>query len=490
MVEYGVTSTGFSKKTYAIIKGEIQDALRDEVNSKLNLLDTSVLGQIVGVFTDKLREMWDVQEAVYSSQYPDSASDASLDNVSSITGAIRLAATKGEVTLDRLYVDTGVTIPVGSIVGSGTTGSRWVTTAAVTNSGSYKATVSTTAEAAETGPLAGVSGEIDTIITPISGWSGAAALTNTVDATYSLDGTSLTLKVDRGATQTVTFAGGDPWSASDVATEIKADTTGVDAYAVGTKVRVASETEGTGSSIEITGGTANAVLIFSTTEIKGFNSADASPGTDVELDPAFRLRREQLLRIAGTATVEAIRSAILELSGVLQAFVIENTGNVVDANGLPPKSFEAIVQQAAWTAAEEQEVADTIWDNKPAGILAYGSESNTVTDSMSFDHVIGWSKPTEVPIYMDLTLDTNDDYPSDGDDLVKAALVAYGNTLEIGEDVVALQFKSVPLEVAGVVDVTAFEIDIVSPPTGTTNITIAVRSLATFDTSDIRIPNP
>lgn len=490
MTTYGVTSTGFVKKNLATIKSEIQDDLRDEVNPKLNLLDTSVVGQIVGVFADKLREMWDVQEAVYNASYPDSASAAALDDVSSITGAVRLAATKGEVTLDRLYLDNGVTVPIGSIVRVGAAGTRVVTTAAITNSTGYAATVSTTAEAEDTGPLTGPAGEIDTIVTPVVGWNAKAALTNTVAETYALDGTSLTLKVDRGAVQTVTFAGGDPWSAADVATEIIADTDDVDAYAVGTYVRVTSETDGEGSSIEITGGTANAVLTFSTTEIKGFNSEDMAVGTDVELDPAFRARREQLLRIAGSATVEAIRSAILELTGILQAFVIENTGNVTDANGLPAKSFEVIAQQAAWTVAEEQEVADTIWDNKPAGILAYGSESNTVEDSMGFNHAIGWSKPTEVPIYMDLTLDTNDDYPSDGDDLVKAALVAYGNTLEIGEDVVALQFKAVPLEVAGVDDVTAFEIDIVSPPTGTTNITIDVRSLATFDTTDIRIPNP
>lgn len=488
MTTYGVTSTGFVKKTYDVIKEEVQDDLRDEINSKLNLLDTSVLGQIVGIFSDKVREVWDVMEAVYRSAYPDSASAEALDNVGALTGATRIAEAESTVTLDQMFLDNGVTVPVGSIVRIGSNGTRWVTTAEVTNSTGYAATLSTTAEAEDTGALPGYASEIDTIVTPISGWSAAAALTNTVDQNYTLDGTTLEINVDRSVlSQSINFSGGDPWSASDVAAKIDADVAGATSYAVGTKVRIASEREGEGSSIQIIGGTANAVLLFSTTEVKGFNTEDAALGNDVELDPAFRLRREQLLRVAGTATVEAIRSAILEISGILQCLVIENTGNVIDTNGLPAKSFEAIVQRSGWTAAQEQEVAEAIWDNKPAGIEPYGSESDTVEDSMGFDHEIGWSKPTDVPIYMELTLTTNDDYPSDGDDQVKEALVAYGATLQINEDVIALQFKSVPLDVAGVEDVTVFKIDTVTPPVASINISIGVRSIATFATTRITI---
>jgi len=487
MTEYGVTSTGFVKKTYDVIKQEVKEDLWDKVNSKLNLLDTSTIGQIVGVFSDKLREMWDVQESVYNAQYPETATGASLDESASYNGVTRLAATKGTVTLDGMYLDDGTTVPAGSIVGVGPTGSQWVTLAAVTNSTGVPATFSVSAEARETGVLQGYAGEIDTIITAVSGWSAAPAITNTTNGTWNLDGTSLTLKVDRGGTQTVNFAGGNPWAAADVATEIKNNTTGIDAYAVNLKVRVATETEGDGGSIQITGGTANSLLSFDTGELKGFNTEDADVGTDVEEDPAFRARREQLLRIAGSGTLEAVRSAVLDVSGVLQAFVLENETGVTDSDGVPPHSFEVIAQQAAWTAAEEEAVAQAIWDNKPLGIDAYGSTDVTITDSQGFDNTVSFSKSSEIPIHLEYTLDTDDNYPSNGDDLVKAAVAAYGNSLTIGEDVIALQFKSVPLDIAGVNDVTSFKVDIVDPPTGTTNISIPTRSQATFDTSDIDI---
>jgi uncharacterized phage protein gp47/JayE len=491
MTDYGVTPQGFSKKNLSVITEEINTSLKDNVNSKLNLLATSVLGQIIGIFGDKLRELWDVDEAVYRSMYPDSASNASLDEVASITGAVRLAQTKSEVTLDRLYLDSGTTLSVGQIVGVGTNGNRFVTIEAVSNATGYPGTFSAAAQAQEFGEKAGPAGNIDTIDTPVSGWNAKAALTNTVNETYSLDGLSLAIAIDKEVgTQLVAFSGGNPWTATSASAQIANTITGGTAYAVGTKIRVASDTDGEGSAVEIRGGTANAVLQFPTGVISGFNSEDASLGRDVELDPAFRTRREQLLRITGAASVEALRSAVRDLTGILQAIVIENVTNLTDANGLPPHSFEAIAQQAVWTAAEEQAVGDTLWLNKAAGIKAYGTETTVVTDSMGFDHDIGWSKPTEIPIYMALTMTTDDDYPSDGDVQVAQALADYGNALLTGEDVIALQFKAVPLTIAGVVDVTTFRIDTISPATGTTNITIGVREQATFATTNIVIPAP
>jgi hypothetical protein len=488
MTDYGVTPTGFVKKDLSVLKSEIGDDLKDDVNSKLNLLDTSVLGQIIGVFGDKLRESWDVKEAIYRSMYPDSASAEALDEVASITGATRLGPEESEVTLDQLWLDAGVTLNIGDIAGVGTTGTQFALIESVTNSTSYPGTFSAVAQATATGELIGPANEIDTIVTPVSGWSAAPALTNTVDENYLLDGTSLGVIVDEGGpSQLVNFTGGNPWTAATASAEIDTQLNGGTAYAVGTKVRIATESEGSGSSIWVTGGSANSILQFSTTKIKGFNSEDASLGRDAETDPEFRARREQLLRVTGAASVEALRSAVLDLAGMLQAFVLENDTNVTNSDGLPPHSFEAIAQQTTWTAAEEQEMGDTLWQNKAAGIKAYGSENTVVTDSMGFDHDLGWSKPTEVVIHIELTLTTDDDYPSNGDDQVKAALVAFGDTLEIGEDVIALQFRSVPLDVAGVVDVTVFKIDTVDPPVGTTNITINARSLATFDSADIDI---
>ena len=60
-----------------------------------------------------------------------------------------------------------------------------------------------------------------------------------------------------------------------------------------------------------------------------------------------------------------------------------------------------------------------------------------VTDSQGFAQTIKFSRPTTVDIYVevDLTVDSNL-YPANGDDQVEAAIVAYGDALGIGTDVV------------------------------------------------------
>jgi uncharacterized phage protein gp47/JayE len=483
-MSYGVTLTGFVKKTLSIILGEIQDDERDLISPTLNMLATAVTGQFNGIFGDKLREAWDVLLAVYRSGYPDSASGDALDGVASITGQVRLRATKSQVTLDQLFVDGGVTIPAGSVVSVGASGARFATLAAVTNAAGYKDTVSVAAEAEEVGQVNGYAGTIDTIQTPIIGWDAKAALTAGNTGPYNINGQTLLVKVDRGTAQTVTFATANPVSAAQAASEIQAQVAGLSASDEGNAPRVYSDTDGSGSSVEVTGGTANALLGFSTDEVKGFNSNDADVGRETETDSAFRLRREQNLRAIGSASLEAIRSRILtEVTGVSQCFGFENTTLITDGAGLPGKSFEMVVQ-----GGDDQDIADKIWETKPAGIETYGSTSKTVTDSQGQTHTIKFSRPTNVPIYIELTADIiADQYPLDGDDQIKQAIADFGDTLEIGEDVVALQFECIPLDIAGVEDVTIFKIDTVTPPVGTSNITINARELATFDTSDIDV---
>jgi len=484
MTDYGVTATGFVKKTLVVIRQEIQDELRDAISTELDLLDSSVLGQIEGVFSDKLREMWDVAEAVYRAMYPDSASDEALDQVSSITGAVRLPATKSKVTL-RLWLNAGVTVTVGSIVSVGSTGSRFVIIEAVSNPpGSAIATFSTTAESEDYGPIAGYAESIDTIQTAIAGWSAAAAVSGTIVEPFSLDGLEMNLVVDEdGSTQNIAFAAGDPWTAADAATEINTSTTGITAYDDGNgMLRIASSTEGPGSAIEILAGTANAPLGLTVALHKGMNADDADPGSNIETDPALRLRRDSALRSSGSATVEAIYAALVLIDDVEQVVVVENTEDH-PVGDLPGKSFEAIV-----LGGTKADVAVTLWREKPAGIKTYGTTTETITDSMGFDHDICFSRPTEVRLYVNYELTVDADlYPANGNDQVKAAVVAHAQTLGVGVDVIALQFKAIPLDIAGVIDVIDFDIDIIDPPVGIVNIPITTRQLAALDTTDITV---
>lgn len=496
MSSFGVTETGFSQKEGPDIQTEVEDDLRAAFGPESNLPADAVFGQIIGVFIDKLAENWEVLAAVYAAQFPDSATGAALDSIAALTGATRLAARASVATLDQIFLDGSVTLPAGRIVSVGELGGRFVTRADVTNPNVFPTTVSVLADSETVAPIPGFAGTIDKIVTPFSGWNAKAALTAATLETYNFAGGKLlTVKVDGGAEQTVTFVDGDfatpsAATAAEVATRITTDLTDATAADAGGAPRITSDLDGSGSSVEVTGGTANALLDFATAIVKGFNSNDVVLGRDIETNAAFRTRREDLLKTTGKATVDAIRAAVLNVDDVDESFVFENVTEFTDINGVPPHSFETVIRGPL---ADDVEVSQAIFDTKAAGIQAFGDTVEVITDDQGFSHSIGFSRATEIPIFIIITVATNTDpksgpiYPTDGDDQVAAALAEFGDGLGISRDVVAEQVKCEAFEVDGVVDITVFFIDDAPAPSTDDNIAISSREIATFDTSDIAV---
>ena len=172
----GVESTGFVKKTLAVLLAEIEADERADISPSLNLQGDSVFGQLNGVFADKLSEGWDVSEAVYNSFNPELATDASLDALGAITGAIRLPATKSTVTI-TCGGTPATLLPAGRVVSVAGVGDRFVSLADATIGGG--GTVEVEFESEEFGPIASPSGTLTIIETPVAGWATAI---NALDA--------------------------------------------------------------------------------------------------------------------------------------------------------------------------------------------------------------------------------------------------------------------------------------------------------------------
>lgn len=175
---FGVTPAGFNSPTLDEIVADIDASLRADLGNGINLIAPSVFATIVGIVAEREFTQWQAQEAVYNSQYPNTASDQSLDNVASITGTTRDPATFGTVTL-TVNLNAGVTLPAGKIVSAGANTAQWATTVPVTNSGGGPANESVVAKCQTAGPIQAVSGSLTTIVTPFSGWN---SVTNALDA--------------------------------------------------------------------------------------------------------------------------------------------------------------------------------------------------------------------------------------------------------------------------------------------------------------------
>lgn len=113
-MSYGVTSTGFIPKTLAVIKEEIEKDFQSAFGDDIDLDSESPFGQIIGILAEREQLLWEAMEDTYNSQYPDTATGNSLDNVCALLGISRLPARKSTSQL-LCFGTPGTNIPIGSI---------------------------------------------------------------------------------------------------------------------------------------------------------------------------------------------------------------------------------------------------------------------------------------------------------------------------------------------------------------------------------------
>ena len=110
-----------------------------------------------------------------------------------------------------------------------------------------------------------------------------------------------------------------------------------------------------------------------------------------------------------------------------------------------------------------------------------------ITDTQGFSQTIKFDRPDEIEIWVEVTLTTNADFPTDGSDQVEAAIVAYADeNFGIGDDVITTQLFCAIHEIAGITDI-EIEIGTAPAPTSDDNIEIEEFEVSVFDSSRITI---
>ncbi|HCU0297529.1 TPA: baseplate J/gp47 family protein [Citrobacter sedlakii] len=167
------------------------------------------------------------------------------------------------------------------------------------------------------------------------------------------------------------------------------------------------------------------------------NPAAATVGAPAETDAELRIRQGQSVALPSITPFEGVDGAIANVAGVTRHKLYENDTGATDSNGLPPHSISAIVD-----GGDVTEIAQTIRGNKGQGTATYGTTSVTVPDTYGNPHVISFSRSTDVPVYVHITLKAFTGYTSQIGVQIQQAISDYVNGLTIGDSVLLSRIYS------------------------------------------------
>ena len=471
VVKYGLSATGFKRKRLPEIMQAINSRISDSLGLKTQIQSNSVLGQIVGVFAYEIADLWEQAENGYNAMYPSTAQGVSLSNAAGLAG-LQLIDAEFTTLVATCFGANGTEIPYNAQITDGTN--------------TYSCT--------------DVYKQIDSARACVVGVKLVGAV---------VEGTAYTLTID-GITQTYTAASGD--TATSVLVALSAlfsftdRTMTVNNEAMLITMNDQAQTMNVvpgntlvlstiGSPFNFKADVAGALSpnIGSITQIvtsyAGWDSVEnnvaATVGRDAETDISLRQRWGASVYGRASAMVEAIRAALIQTDGVTFAVVYENDTDVTDADGRPPHSIEAVV-----AGGNPQDIGATIWRTHAGGITTYGTQAVTINDSQGIPHIMRFNRPTEVPIYLQITVTANPekDLSAAAVTLIQQAIVNQGAGLTVGQDVILQSFYGTVYQAtSGAVGYMEIKGSTDGKTWSTDNIVIDARHLATFDASNITV---
>ena len=470
-IKYGLSATGFKRKRLPEIMQAINSRISDSLGLKTQIQSNSVLGQIVGVFSYEIADLWEQVENGYNAMYPSTAQGVSLSNAAGLAG-LQLIDAEFTTLVATCFGVNGTEIPYGAQITDGTnTYSCTDVYSQINSSRACVVGVKLAGAVAEGTSYALTIDGVTQTYTAVSGDSatnvlvGLSALFSPTDRTMTVNNEALLITMN-DRSQTMNVVPGNTLVLSTIGSpfNFKCDTAGAITPAIGSVNQIVTSYAGW-DSVE--------------------NNVPANTGRDAETDISLRERWAKSIYHRASGMTEAITAALYDVNGVTFALTYENDSNDTDLDGRPPHSIESIVQ-----GGDPLEIAKTIFRVHAAGITTYGSISQTVNDSQGVSHVVNFNRPTLVPIYLQLSITSNPEkrLSASAVGLIKSAIVGYFGTLTVGQDVILQAlYGTIYAATSGAVGYMQIEGSTDGTTFSTDNIVINARSLATITANDIDI---
>jgi uncharacterized phage protein gp47/JayE len=476
----GLTPEGLLiKRLQDILTEQRAEAVRlfQDLVSPGSVVDTSessLLGRLINLDSAGDADIWEAIQEVYSAFDPNSATGIALDNLVALAGITRFenSYTTAQVLFEG---DNGKLIPVNSVVSSTTTGERFDVTSSIALSPSLASGATFTVTQVANTTNYTITYARTTSSTTVSYTSDATAtqaeilagLKQVIDSNHprliaTVVGNTLRIDLD-DIFQTVTFSTSTNLGITKVVKmgDVRAEDYGDIEQPINTIDTIATPVLGWDSVT---------------------NPISATAGRFVETDEELRLRFRQSKYERASNILEALYSALINIDEVEEVVIYENDTDVTDDKGIPAHSFLPIVLGGISTT-----IAQTIWENKPLGIRSYGNTTVTIYDSQGFPHDIGFERPNPIPVYINLELITDNNFPQDGEQQIKEAIAAYMKAnFGIGEDAIYSRLYTPINQIPGH-QVQSLTIGTTPNPTGTANIDIDFNELYSLNLDNITI---
>lgn len=419
MTTYGLIDAGFVPKTADVIESELTEDIKSIPGFEDLLTDPgSGGGQLISVLTEREAFIWQLCLLIWQSNFREMATGVSLDYVLSNIAKSRQEEARSTVTLTLYNRSSTNPVPVEA------------------DSQARQAATGVLFELLEDSEIPALTTlhnnlDIDDILwqsgtTVRANFNGTPALADVAvgdEVTFtgctnaSNNGTFIISAVNTGS-YWVEFP--NPGRTSSTGDETSSPGT-ADIVDVEASVTANAQSYSAGP-FEASIGSINEIV----TPVSGWDGVSnlqaAQVGRNRESDTEARRRIQAETVSAQGGTLESVRNAVQNITGVTYVAANENdTGAVVD--GLKANSIHITVVGGA-----DQDIVNAIGEFKPAGIATNGLESGTWTDSTGNAHTIYFDRVDEVNPYLEVNITHDTNYPTDGDDRVRAALEAVSFT--------------------------------------------------------------
>lgn len=421
----GVTPAGLVIPTRFEIFNEVITELRSRVDPLWDDRSNNLINIYTNILVERESRLWSALQGVYDSAYPKSASDIALDNVADIVNVRRIQAQKSTGSVEFTGA-LGTTVPIATLLTVTDTNERFFTTSTLTMDATSFSdiTVNVTSVLPSTTYTLTINNITCSVSSGLSPTANSILLLMKANIEANITGVVVTLPTSTTLRINVT------------------ENNSVYPLIVGARFGVTSISNVVGVEAEVTGvvkapaGTLTTLPVPIGGVVSVNNLEDIREGRLRETDSELRVRRYQSVGIIGASTNNALVSNLRNLEGVTAAFIIENR-EFVTVDGIPPKSYMCVVE-----GGDEQEIADIIFLYGALGIQPYGAITRTVQDIDGNELSVSFSRPTTVHIKLaiEYTKYSEELFTASGEDGIKDAAIAYGNSLNIGNDVIPQRF--------------------------------------------------